>query len=207
MKKPILILFLLLFASLSLFCEDISFSGGYTRMNMQQGKEIITLGNKAQVTVGSLTLKADSIELSGDDFSYVNCTGTVSVTDSERGFSLVSKNLYYDRIKKTMIVNSWVEIQDTTNEIAASGAWLEFDLESGTILLQIHVRLFHATEDGPMVCKADTLTFDRNDQTLKLLGNANVEWNEDTYQAQVISVDLDTQEIKMDGSIKGTVHG
>jgi lipopolysaccharide export system protein LptA len=207
MKKPMILLMLLLLATLPLFCEDISFSGGYTRMNMQQGNEIITLGNKAQVTVGSLTLMADSIELSGDNFSYVNCTGSVSVTDPQRGFSLVSKNLYYDRIKKTMIVNSWVEIQDTTNEIIASGAWLEFDLDKGTILLQIHVKLFHATEEGPMVCKADTLTFDRNEQTLKLMGNANVDWNSDTYQAQVIRVDLDTQEIKMDGSIKGTVHG
>ncbi|AEV29043.1 hypothetical protein SpiGrapes_1227 [Sphaerochaeta pleomorpha str. Grapes] len=207
MKKFTFLLTMLVLSALPLFCEDISFSGGYTRMNMQEGKEVITLGNKALVTVGSLTLKADSIELSGDNFKYVNCTGSVSVEDPERGFSLVSKNLYYDRTKKLIIVNSWVELQDTTNEVSASGAWLEFDMENGTIRMQIHVRLFNNTDDGPMVCKAETVEFDRSGQTLRLLGDATIEWKEDTYQAQVISVDLETKEIKMDGSIRGTVHG
>lgn len=207
MKKCTFLLTLLLIFVLPVFSEDISFSGGYTRMNMQEGKEAITLGNKALVTVGSLTLKADSIELSGDNFMYVNCTGSVSVEDPERGFSLISKNLYYDRTTKTIIVNSWVELQDTVNEVSASGAWLEFDMENGTIRMQIHVRLFNNTDDGPMVCKAETIEFDRTGQTLRLLGNATIEWKDDTYQAQVISVDLETKEIKMDGSIKGTVHG
>jgi lipopolysaccharide export system protein LptA len=207
MKRIALLLIFLSLASLPLFCEDISFSGGYTRMNMQEGKELITLGNKALVTVGSLSLQADSIELSGDNFSYVNCTGSVSVIDTERGFSLVSKNLYYDRLKKTIIVNSWVELQDTTNEVSASGAWLEFDMDKGTIRMQIHVRLFNNTDEGPMICKAETIEFDRTGQKLILLGNATIDWKSDTYEAQVINVDLETKEIKMDGSIKGTVHG
>ncbi|WP_320128151.1 LptA/OstA family protein [uncultured Sphaerochaeta sp.] len=207
MKRYLTLCLLLTLAMLPLFCEDITFSGGYTRMKMQEENKVITLGNKATVTVGSLTLKADNIELSGKDFSIIDCTGSVSVTDSEKGFSLVSKNLHYDRIENKLIVDSWVELQDATNALAASAGWLEFDMGKGSILLQIHARLFHDTSEGPMVCKSDMVRLDREGQTLVLTGNATIDWKNDAYEAQVIQVNLETKEIKMDGSIKGTVHG
>ena len=207
MKRLFFISFLLLSLTLPLLSEDITFSGGYTRMKMQEGFETITLGNSAVVKVGSLTLHSDDMELSGKDFRYISCSGNVSVTDPERGISLITKNLFFDRIEEIIIVDSWVELQDTTNEVSASAGRLEFKLKKGEILLQIQVRLLKHTDDGAMICRADSIQFNRDKELLNLRGNANIIWNPDTYEAQTITVNLKTEEIKMDGSIKGTIHG
>jgi lipopolysaccharide export system protein LptA len=51
------------------------------------------------------------------------------------------------------------------------------------------------------------LTYDRDHKRLQLAGDAVITWNGDVYQAHVITVDLDSEEIQLEGSIKGTVHG
>ena len=40
-----------------------------------------------------------------------------------------------------------------------------------------------------------------------LAGNASVNWNNNNYQAALISIDIDTQEINLEGKIQGEVNG
>ena len=98
-------------------------------------------------------------------------------------------------------------MQDSKNEVSVSSAWLEFDLNGGILRLQLQTKILKSTSKGPMVCKADNVTYDRNSEKITLLGNAEVEWNNDTYKAQKLSVDLKTEEIVMTGDISGTVNG
>jgi lipopolysaccharide export system protein LptA len=58
-----------------------------------------------------------------------------------------------------------------------------------------------------MVCRADTIEFNRETKKLYLIGNSVVEWKGDVYRASSTTVDLDSEEIEMEGTIKGTVHG
>ena len=44
-------------------------------------------------------------------------------------------------------------------------------------------------------------------KTLQLRGSATVDWDGDRYEAEVISVDLDTDSISLDGRIRGTING
>lgn len=187
--------------------DPITFSGGYTKVRLQEGREVISLTGDAVVSVGSMRLSANSIEISGSDYRYVRCDGNVSVTDDERGIQLTAPQLYYDRVEELIIVDGWIELQDTKNEVIASGAWLEFDLEGGTMRLQMQVRLLKHTDKGSMICNADNVLYDRDGETLALTGGASVYWNKDRYEASMITVDLATDEIVMDGAIKGTVHG
>lgn len=187
--------------------EAISFSGGYTKVKLQQGREVITLSGGATVTVGSMTLKADTIEISGSDYRYVRTSGGVSVVDPERGIELSTSSLFYDRVDELIIVDGWVEIQDLEHEVVASGSWLEFAVQEGTLRLQMMVRLLKHTDKGAMICSAEDAFYDRDGETLALSGGASVYWNKDRYEASMITVDLKTDEIVMDGAIKGTVHG
>jgi len=84
---------------------------------------------------------------------------------------------------------------------------LQFSLQEGEVLLQVDVRLFKHTESGPMACTADVMRFDRTNQDLELKGKATIDWAGDRYEAERITVDLETEEIAMDGSIKGVVNG
>jgi hypothetical protein len=192
---------------LPLAAKDISFKGGSTRMKMQQGSETILLDNGAEVQVGSLMLRSTSMELYGTDFRFVRCEGDVSLQDEERGISLLTSSLLFDRVEETLLIDSWVELEDTNNQVIASAARMEFFLQEGIVLLQVQARLLKHTDDAPMVCRSDFMTFDRDKETLELKGRASIIWKPDTYEAQSISVDLKTEEIRMEGSIKGTIHG
>ncbi len=192
---------------LPLSAEDISFKGGSTRMKMQQGSETILLGDGAEVQVGSLVLRSTTMELYGKDFRFVRCEGNVTLQDDERGITLVTSSLLFDRVEQTLLIDSWVELEDSNNQVAASAARMEFFLQEGIVLLQVQARLLKHTEDGPMVCRSDFMKFDRDKEMLDLKGRATIVWKPDTYEAQAITVNLKTEEIMMEGSIKGTIHG
>ncbi|MDD4573613.1 MAG: hypothetical protein PHR69_05300 [Sphaerochaeta sp.] len=207
MRKRLILAILIALFTLPLIAEDISFQGGSTRMNMQQGSKTVLLENNAEVQAGSILLRSKTIELYGEDFRYVRCEGDVFLQDEERGISLVTSSLLYDREKETLLIDSWVELEDTNNQVTASAARMEFFLKDGIVLLQVQARLLKHTDDGPMVCRSDYMTFDRDKEMLDLKGRASIIWKPDTYEAQTITVDLKTEEIRMEGSIKGTIHG
>lgn len=208
MSKHLLLACLLsIFFVFTLPAQDISFKGGSTTMKMQQGSETILLDNGSEVQVGSLVLRATSMELYGEDFRFVRCEGEVTLQDEERGISLVTSSLLFDRVEETLLIDSWVELEDTNNQVAASAARMDFFLKEGIVLLQAQARLLKHTESAPMVCRSDFMTFDRDKEMLDLRGRASIVWEPDTYEAQSITVNLKTEEIKMEGSIKGIIHG
>jgi hypothetical protein len=42
---------------------------------------------------------------------------------------------------------------------------------------------------------------------LALIGNSEVTWKNDSYRSSVTTINLQTDEIVMEGTIKGTVNG
>lgn len=207
MRRILLILTALLCATVLFAADPISFTGGTTRMVGKEGQQRITLSDGAVVTTGSIALTAQTIELSGENFRYVNCTGAVILTDEERGITLHTTNLFFDRTDELILITGYVEIDDRTNQIQGSAFMLSYEIERGLMELQVAVHLLRHTESGPMICKSDTLAFDRKEQLFNLRGNATIDWDGDRYEAQRITVDLATDEIEMKGAIKGVIHG
>ena len=187
--------------------QTITFKGGYTKAVMKEGRESIILTQGAEVQVGAIVFQAQTIELSGKDSRYLTGSEDVRVEDSGRGLTIEATNLTYDRQLETILIDGWVDILDLQNEVIASGAYLSYDQALGIMKLQIAAKLLHHTESGAMVCRADSISYDRTNMTLALKGNSSIYWKGDVYEASSIIVDLETEEIHMEGSIKGTVHG
>lgn len=192
---------------LSVFAEDITFSSGYTRVVMKGENKTVELTENVRVKSGQIDITANKIIISGENYSYLQCIGNVKVIDHERDIVLRSSTLSYNRSTEFITIDGWVEMQDSKNEVSVSSAWLEFDLNGGILRLQLQTKILKSTSKGPMVCRADNVTYDRNSETITLLGSAEVEWNKDVYKAQKLSVDLKTEEIVMTGDISGTVNG
>ncbi len=187
--------------------EPISFKGGYTRAVMREGRETILLSQGASVSSGSIHFEAQTIELIGPDARYLVGNGAVKITDTDNNIVINSTGISFDRESEQLLVDGWVEVQDLNNEIIATGAYLAYDRTEGVIKIQIAAKLLHHTDSGPMVCRADTIEFNRESRKLSLIGNSVVEWKGDVYRASSTTVDLDSEEIEMEGTIKGTVHG
>lgn len=201
------ILALLAFAALPLAADTISFNGGYTKVDLQEGKKSVTLSGGATVSTDQVDLESDSISIYGENYRYVSCTGNVSAVEKEHGISFKSPTLFYDRTKGKVTSDSWIEIQDNENQAALSGAWFEFDMQKRFIKLQMMARVIKVTDEGLMVCRADSIEYDGENNMVSLKGGATVNWNDDTYSAAMITVNLDTNEITLYGSISGEFNG
>jgi len=207
LKTATLALFFLIVLTKPLFASNITFSGGYTKVSMQENNRSVSLSGGATVTADSLSINAQEIELYGKDYRYVSCTGKVNATDNERGITLQCPGLFYDRETGEIISDGWVEIQDETNDATLSGARFEYDLNSTLIKIQMMAKVVKNTDDGLMICRADSIEFDNESQLVTLKGNAQIIWNGNTYKAAVITVDLNDFGITMEGSISGEVNG
>jgi lipopolysaccharide export system protein LptA len=68
-------------------------------------------------------------------------------------------------------------------------------------ILQISVRLFK----DDMVCRSEYAVYDRKEKLLDLTGFPIVYKKDDEFNADRIRVDLDTDDVMMEGSVSGTI--
>ena len=55
------------------------------------------------------------------------------------------------------------------------------------------------------ICSGAYAIYRKNDQLLELSGNSQIKQGEDTFRAQQITLDLNSQEITLDGRVKGSI--
>ena len=207
MKRFTTILLLITVFLIPSFADDISFSGGYTKVNLQQDNKSVILSGGAIVTTKDIYLEASSITLYGQDYCYVKAEGNVKASLEEQGISLSCPAIFYDRTEGRLTSDSWIEIQDINNEASLSGAWFEYDMNASLIKMQMMATITKVTDEGLMKCQADSIEFDMENKIVTLKGMANVQWNNDSYNASIIVVNLDTNAITMHGSLTGPVNG
>jgi lipopolysaccharide export system protein LptA len=205
MKKINFLLIILITLSSTLFASDISFNGGYTKISMKEGLESITLENPAFVEIDNLSLSATKISLLGKNYDTIQCEGKVKIYDSEKGLTILCQSLFFDRIENIISIVGGVEIDDTTNKLHSTALQLEYDIDKGKMDMSVEVNLLHIADDTVMKCSCDTLSYDRENNSLVLLGNSSVNWQDDEYRAEAISVDMESNEISLEGSIEGTI--
>ncbi len=184
----------------------IKFSSDYTKASMIDDQKSLLLSGDAWIITNSTTIQADSIKISGKDSRNISCEGSVSIDDSQQGISLTSNKLTYDRKLSLLRIDGWAEMEDKNHGIIAKGAYLENSQQTGITLIQISVRIFKDTDDGPMVCLTDSALYDSNTQHLEMTGNSVVYWKNSIYKASRISIDLEHNEITLEGKVKGTIH-
>ena len=208
MNRKIAVLLMVLTLALSFASADeISFNGGVSRMVLKNGKESVSLTGGASVKVGSLSIEADSMELTGSGWSTIRCSGNVEIVDDERDMTIRSSSLYYDRELDRILIPSYFEIEDRGNELSASASHLEFDMANETLVLSGRVRMNKIDGDDIVRIKAESISYDRNRERLEIRGGADVTYRGDTYQAELVVLDLENEEIRLDGNIRGSING
>ena len=206
MKKITVLLALILTVNV-LFSAPVTFSGGYSKVSLKEGRRSVSLTGGATVSAEGMVITADSVTLTGDDYDVVECTGTIEIKDEENGLSIKTTALYYDRTAERLLISAWCEVSDSVNELEAGAGAVSYDLRNEVLSLEMAARLMKATDSGLLSARAERITFDRGADTLTLQGNAEVEWNRNSYRAKLITINLTTEEIRLEGRIEGEVHG
>lgn len=201
MKRLIDLLALLLLCSTLYAADDFSFFGDSLSSSRGKGKEHTSLKGNAGIISNSTRIKADNIEIYGSDNDFAECTGTVEVIDNEKGISLKAERLFFNRRDDIIRVEGAAVMEDMKNEVIVKGNFLEYMGSDETCLIQIGVRILK----DDMVCRSEFARYNRNDEILELTGMPVVFWKNDEYRALRIIVNLDKDEITLEGKVTGSI--
>ncbi len=201
MKNRFFLFAVIFFCFYPLFGETFSFKGDSMKTVLAKGKERTILTGHVEINSEDNYITADRVELYGDNFSYAKFSGDIRVVNSKKGIVLTCKNLFYDRKKKVFRVQGYSEMEDKKNEIVVKGGFLENWEDSGITIIQIGVRILKKD----MVCRSEFARYLREKKKLELSGMPVVFWKGDEYRAVKIYIDLDKEEITLEGEIKGTL--
>lgn len=203
-KKPVLpvaIFLFAIFAQTAFAGKPISFSAD--RLNGSAGKknESTTLSGNAVVTVGSLKISGDLIELSGKDYRYVKASGNIKGVDDEKGYSFTADSISYDRDTEVASFTGNAKLLDTKHEVEASAGIITYNQKTEVAYLQLDIKL----KKGKINCTSGFALYRRTLSMLDLSGSPFVVRDGDEFRADRISVNLDTEHITLDGTVTGTL--
>jgi lipopolysaccharide export system protein LptA len=165
------------------------------------GREVTVLQGNAEVRSDNLVLRAERIEIQGDDNQFIDCSGGVWGVEEEKEIYFQTDRLRYDRTLKIARLEGNSTLEDKKNEIVARGRFIEYDDNAEVTVFQISVRLFK----DDMVCRSEYAVYRRTEKLLDLSGFPVVFKKDDEFRADRIRVDLDTDDVTMEGSVSGTI--
>lgn len=206
MKK---IFLLLLFVCLPLWAsvsqeasqEIIEFSAKKMSGSMKQNQDYTTLSGGATIKTASMEIQADTIELYGTDFRFIKAEGSVRGVQQEEGLEFSCTTMEYDREEKIALFSGNVVLQDKENEVVAKAQRIEYRELSAIAIMQVAVEL---TKDESL-CTCAFALYRKDEKLLEMTGNPQVVQGNDSFRAQEIVFNLDTEEITLEGGVKGKV--
>jgi len=148
-----------------------------------------------------MEIDADKLELFGDDYQNIKASGNVSGKNLETNMDFSCDLLEFDRTTKIALLQGNVNLKDNDNDVEAAAQIIEYDQNTEIAVLQIDINLKQENN----VCSSSYAVYYKNEQLLELSGNAQVKKDSDTFRAQFISFNMETQDITLGGNVKGSV--
>ena len=204
MRKKTIYLFFIVFIISANFCiaDTFTFNGDNFSSVMSKGKEYTILSGNAKIVSGSTVINATKIELYGNNYRFAECTGIVKVQDNKKGLNIVADKMVFDRIEDISRLEGSVVMEDFRNEVIVKGDYLEYLGKTEIATIQIGVRILK--ED--MACRSEFALYNRKTNILDLSWLPFVYWKGDEYRALRITINLDTDEISLEGKVSGLIH-
>jgi len=200
MKKHHLI-FLFCFPLLFTSADKFTFRADKMSGSKALGRETTILIGNAEVKSDNLLLRAERIEIQGNDNQFIDCIGGVWGHEEDKDILFYTDRLRYDRKLKIARLEGNSTLEDRKNAIVAKGRFIEYDDANEIAIFQIGVRLFK----DDMVCRSEHAVYHRQEKLLDLTGFPVVYKKDDEFRADKIRVDLDTDDVIMEGAVSGTI--
>ena len=197
----ILVSFLVLAPLVPAAPVKITFSADKLQGSGGKGQTSTSLTGNAKASVDSLNIYGERIELYGKDYRYIKASGNVTGEDAEKGFTFSAASLSYDRETEVAEFMGQAKVEDTKNKVETSAERIEYNQKNEIILLQMAVKL----KSKGIACDSLFAVYNRNTSMLELTGKPTVKKGKDEFKAARISVNLDTEDIKLEGKVSGSV--
>ncbi len=196
---------ILVVACITLFSAErkvFTFSADSTSANLAEGKEFTLLRGDAKVTADDVLIEAGEIKLYGDDFQFAEVDNNFKAVDLKNDFSLEGDKLFYDRKLKLLRAEGNVIMRDNKNDLVLRARFLESKEDGKFMITQLGVTI---TKKKELSARSEFLTYYRDTEILDLTGFPYALWNDDEYSADRVSINLNTDEVLLDGGVRGTI--
>lgn len=193
--------FLLIVSLISAAPAKITFSADKMQGSGKKDQNSTSLTGNAKVSVDSLNIYGERIELYGKDYRYIKANGSVTGEDAEKGFTFSAASLSYDRETEVAEFMGQAKVEDTKNKVETAAERIEYNQKNEIILLQMDVKL----KSKDIACDSLFAMYNRNTSMLELTGKPTVKKGKDEFKAARISVNIDTEDIKLEGKVSGSV--
>lgn len=188
--------------SLLVHGEPLRFSADRVESLLASGREVTRLVGNARISTPRVIIQADSITISGEGNRFLEAQGQVIIQELERNLRLSGDLLNYDRTLDVVRIRGNGILEDQSNNTLVRGSIIEHRGDENMAIIQIGVRIL---KDG-LTARADIVRYDRTTDTLELLGQPVVFSEGDEFRASRITVDLTTDDIRLDGTVQGTIR-
>ena len=200
--KPVALLVIFMFLCLSLVhAEKIQFTANQMSGVAGNKNSMTSLKGNAKVITKNMIINADYIELSGKDFRIIKAVGNITGKNTESNLDFTCGKLLYDRETKIATLKDDVKLVDTDNDVVAKAQIIEYDQNSEIAIMQIQINL--TQKDN--LCTSAYAIYRKTEQILEMNGNPKIVQKGDTFRAQAITLDMNSQEITLSGRVKGSV--
>jgi len=199
--KKYLVIFILGFSILFTSADKFTFRADKMSGSKALGRDTTILIGNAEVKSDNLLLRAERIEIQGKDNQFIDCSGGVWGHEEDKDILFYTDRLRYDRKLKIARLEGNSTLEDKRNALVARGRFIEYDDANEITVFQIGIRLFK----DDMVCRSEHAVYHRKDKMLDLTGFPIVYKKDDEFRADKIRVDLDTDDVIMEGAVSGTI--
>ncbi|UTC66496.1 MULTISPECIES: LptA/OstA family protein [unclassified Treponema] len=204
-NNKIFILCFFIFFSLSHAAAEIStisFKADKVTASVAENKKSTNLIGNAEIKVDSLTISADRIEIFGKDYRYVNANGSVKGSDTEKGYSFQADLINFDRKTDTVTMFGKIELKDTKNDVTITAENMEYKKKQEVMIIRFSVKIINKDIN----CISMFALYNRKEAKVELTGRPIVKKAKDEFRAGKISVNLETEDIALDGRVRGSVE-
>jgi lipopolysaccharide export system protein LptA len=192
--------FILIFPAF-FFADTITFTAQVMSGYTGKKNEYTLLEGSAEIKTSKIQIFADKIELSGEDFRFVTASGSVKGKNLEDDMDFTCEILRYDREQEIVTMQNNAVIMDNPNGVTAKAEMIQYNQRTEIALMQINIEL----RQKDSVCTAAFAIYRKDKQILEMSGDPKIEKGSDIFRAREITMNLDTEEIRLDGRVRGTV--
>lgn len=198
----IYLLFLSSVGSIYAATSKISFTADSVKAKVSKYKKTTNLIGNAVVKTDTLKIKADSIEIFGDDYQFVNASGSVNGEDTKNGYTFKADFIKFDRKTDVVLMFGKIELNDKKNNVQINAENVEYKKKAELMIMRFNVNIVRKDIN----CNSMFALYSRKFSSLELAGRPVVRKKGDEFRATKISIDLNTEDIVLDGRVSGSVE-
>lgn len=161
-------------------------------------KKIVLKGN-SEVISPDFKLRADEIEIYGENGSYLEARGNVFYEDFKNKMHVKAQFLFFNRKLDNFYLQKGVELEDLENNMLIKAERVEGSNKSNVYIMQYSVKIYK----DDTFARAENGTYNKEEKEMILEGVPVIYQKDNYYSASRIIFNTKTNRYKLEGSVEG----